>query len=76
MSKGRKNPMANATQGKAHVVVVIDVSKRSLDICLLPEGETFVVSNDRQGGVDELLSTLNALMQDRAFWRSSHALTP
>jgi transposase len=48
--------MANATQGKAHVVG-IDVSKRSLDVCLLPEGETFVVSNDHEG-VDELLSRL------------------
>jgi transposase len=39
------------------VRVGIDVSKRTLDVCLLPEGETFALSNDQEG-VDELLSRL------------------
>ena len=44
----------NATQ-QGGVRLGIDVSKRTLDVCLLPEGEPFVLSNDQQG-VDELLS--------------------
>ena len=44
---------------KTHVG--IDVSKRTLDVCILPEGasrgESFVVANDQEG-VDELLSRL------------------
>jgi transposase len=46
----------NATQ-QGGVRVGIDVSKRTLDVCLLPEGESFVLPNDQQG-VDELLSRL------------------
>jgi transposase len=45
--------MMGPTQREIHVVG-IDVSKRHLDVCLLPEGESFVVSND-QKGIDELL---------------------
>lgn len=43
--------------------VGVDVSKRTLDVCLLPgeggapEGESFVVANDREG-VDEILRRL------------------
>lgn len=41
--------------------VGIDVSKRTLDVCVLsgsaPEGESFTVAND-QGGIDEILSRL------------------
>ena len=44
----------NATQ-QGGVRVGIDVSKRTLDICLLPEGEPFVLPNDQEG-IDELLS--------------------
>ncbi len=40
-----------------HVVVGIDVSKRRLDVCLMPDGEAFAVAND-QRGIDELLSRL------------------
>jgi len=36
------------------VLVGIDVSKGYLDVCRLPEGETFRLAND-QGGIDELL---------------------
>ena len=32
----------------------IDVSKRCLDVCLLPDGEAFSVAND-QRGIDELV---------------------
>jgi transposase len=33
-----------------HIVVVgIDVSKRTLDVCLMPDGETFAVANDQEG---------------------------
>jgi transposase len=46
--------MMGPTQREIHVVG-IDVSKRHLDVCLLPEGESFVVSND-QKGIDELLA--------------------
>jgi transposase len=37
--------------------VGIDVSKARLDVCLLPEGETFAVANDREG-VQSLLGRL------------------
>jgi hypothetical protein len=33
----------------------VDVSKRRLDVCLLPTGEAFSVANDPQG-IDELVS--------------------
>ncbi len=39
------------------VHVGIDVSKRRLDVCLVPDGEVFTVANDQEG-VDELLSRL------------------
>ncbi|MGH3147965.1 MAG: IS110 family transposase [Rubrobacter sp.] len=55
--------MTNPDQeGEIHVVG-IDVSKRTLDVCVLPSeasatrGESFVVANDQEG-VDELLSRL------------------
>ena len=35
----------------------IDVSKRTLDVCLLPEGESFTLAIDQEG-VEELLSRL------------------
>jgi transposase len=48
----------NSTTGSTHHVVVgIDVSKRRLNVCLMPEGEVFAVSND-QRGIDELLGRL------------------
>jgi len=37
--------------------VGIDVSKGRLDVCLMPEGETFAVTNDPEG-IDELLGRL------------------
>ena len=37
--------------------VGIDVSKRRLDVCLMPDGEAFAVAND-QAGIDRLLSRL------------------
>jgi transposase len=48
------------------VHVGIDVSKRTLDVCILPSlagdpnGETFVVAND-QAGIDEILSRIGGL---------------
>jgi transposase len=48
------------------VHVGIDVSKRTLDVCLLPEGartgesESFVLSNDQEG-IDELLGRLEGV---------------
>lgn len=38
-------------------VVGIDVSKRCLDVCPMPEAETFTLTNDQEG-IDELLSRL------------------
>lgn len=40
--------------------VGIDVSKRCLDICSLPDGQTFTVPNEQEG-VDELLSRLKGM---------------
>lgn len=45
---------------KQEVHVGIDVSKRTLDVCLLPEGESFVLTNDQEG-VDRLLSRLEGV---------------
>ena len=45
---------------KQEVHVGIDVSKRTLDVCLLPEGESFVLTNDQEG-VDQLLSHLEGV---------------
>src|SRR5215211_7165552 len=55
----RRNRLSN-TNPVRHVVG-IDVSKRTLDVCLLPadapHGESFRLSNDQEG-IDELLSYL------------------
>jgi transposase len=55
--------MTNYPDQRRKVHVGIDVSKRTLDVCILPEGapegESFVVANDQEG-VDELLSRLLA----------------
>ena len=51
------------TSPQREIYVGIDVSKRSLDVCILREddrqegGESFVVSNDQEG-VQEMLSRL------------------
>jgi len=53
--------MTSPTRQETHIG--IDVSKRALDVCILPgpagapDGETFAVSND-QAGIDEILSRL------------------
>ncbi len=55
--------MTNPHQRRRTHVVGIDVSKRTLDVCILreeadaPQGESFVVANDQQG-IDDLLSRL------------------
>jgi transposase len=41
-------------------LVGIDVSKRCLDVCSLPDGQTFTVPNEQEG-VDELLSRLEGM---------------
>jgi transposase len=48
--------MSTAASGSRHTVG-IDVSKRTLDVCLMPEGESFVLPNDQEG-IDQLLSRL------------------
>ncbi len=48
-------PSNSESTGAIHVG--IDVSKRSLDVCILPNGESFAVSND-QAGIDSLLDQL------------------
>jgi transposase len=48
------------TQREVHVVVGIDVSNKRLDVCFLPEGESFVLSNDQEG-IDELLGRLEGV---------------
>jgi transposase len=45
---------------RQEVHVGIDVSKRTLDVCLLPQGESFVLTNDQEG-VDQLLSHLEGV---------------
>ena len=50
----------SSTQQQEVVHVGIDVSKRTLEVCLLPEGESFVVANDQEG-IDELLSRLEGM---------------
>ena len=45
---------------RQEVHVGIDVSKRTLDVCLLPQGESFVLTNDQEG-VDQLLSHLQGV---------------
>jgi transposase len=42
------------------VHVGIDVSKARLDVCVMPEGRSFAVTND-QAGIDELLERLGRL---------------
>ena len=57
----RKRLIVSPNQREALHHVGIDVSKRTLDVCLLPEGartgESFVFSNDQEG-IDELLGCL------------------
>lgn len=48
----------------AQFFVGIDVSKATLDVCVLPTGESFQVSNDA-AGVAELLSRLKPLSPER-----------
>ena len=52
--------MTNSEQWKTHVG--IDVSKRTLDVCLLPSeaGEVFTLANDQEG-LEELLSRLEGV---------------
>lgn len=56
--------MTNPHQHRRTHAVGIDVSKRTLDVCILPEdapqGESFVLANDQEG-IDELLSRLAKL---------------
>ena len=49
--------MSDTTDPPRATHVGIDVSKGHLDVCLMPEGETFSVTND-QRGIDELLGCL------------------
>lgn len=44
--------------------VGIDVSKDTLDVCVLPTGEAFTVSNDT-AGIDELLTRLRPMAPER-----------
>jgi transposase len=44
--------------------VGIDVSKATLDVCVLPTGEAFTVSNDT-AGIDELLTRLRPMAPER-----------
>ncbi len=57
--------MTNTTtkpQKRAHHIG-IDVSKARLDVCLLPEGETFSVPNDTEG-IEALLEQLREMSPD------------
>lgn len=49
--------MSGATNPEGTPHVGIDVSKRRLDVCVLPEGEHFVVAND-EAGIASLLQRL------------------
>ena len=44
-------------EGGPHHAAGVDVSKRRLDVCLLPAGESFCVANDPEG-IDELVRRL------------------
>jgi transposase len=50
------NPTVSPTP-EQQIHVGIDVSKRTLDVCLLPEEESFTLANDQEG-VEELLFRL------------------
>jgi transposase len=50
------NPTVSPTP-EQQIHVGIDLSKRILDVCLLPEGESFTLANDQEG-VYEVLSPL------------------
>jgi transposase len=43
-----------------HIAVGIDVSKRTLDVCLMPDGKTFAVANDQEG-IDSLTERLEQM---------------
>ena len=49
--------MSNTTGSRGATHVGIDVSKERLDVCLLPEGEHFIVPNDG-AGIESLLDRL------------------
>lgn len=49
--------MSSNTEPTGTVHVGIDVSKHSLDVCILPEGEALTVNND-PAGIDSLLDRL------------------
>jgi transposase len=49
--------MRTTNPRRIRYVAGIDVSKARLDVCLLPEGESFFVANDQQG-IDELAGRL------------------
>ncbi len=50
--------MSINTESAGAVHVGVDVSKHSLDVCILPDGKSFAVSND-QAGIDSLLERLH-----------------
>ncbi len=63
--------MTNYSDQHTKVHLGIDVSKRTLDVCILredapqEEGESFVVTND-QGGLEEILSRLEGMSVELA----------
>ena len=48
----------------------IDVSKERLDICLMPDGETFAVSNDQEG-IDSLIKRLEQMRPELVILEAS-----
>ena len=52
-----------STEGTRRHHVGIDVSKERLDVCLMPDGDTFAVANDQEG-IDSLLERLEGTRPD------------
>ncbi len=50
-------------------MVGIDVSKQALEVCLMPDGETFAVANDQEG-IDSLIERLEQMRPESwSSWR-------
>ncbi len=61
--------MSNTKMQRSHHAG-IDVSKARLDVCLLPEGETFSVTNDTEG-IDSLLERLRQVCPELVVMEAS-----
>jgi transposase len=54
--------------------VGIDVSKERLDVCLMPDGQTFAVANDQEG-IDSLIERLQQMRPELVVLEARAAAT-